>query len=119
MTRHINAWMDGYSRAWRSNAPTDIRALFSENAEYRTEPWVHPWRGHDAIVAGWLDRQDSADTFDFTWSTLVDTDAVTVIEAITDYRDGPTYSNLWVIRFDDDGRAHSFTEWWMDQALPS
>ena len=24
------------------------------------------------------------------------------------------FSNLWVIRLDRDGRAHEFTEWWME-----
>ena len=119
MTSHIETWMAGYLRAWRSNDPDDIRALFTDDAEYRTEPWAEPWRGTDAIVAGWLDRQDPPDSADFTWSVLVETDAVTIVEATTGYRDGPTYANLWVIRLDHNGRATSFTEWWMDQSKPS
>jgi hypothetical protein len=111
--------MDGYSRAWRSNDPADIRALFTDDAEYRTEPWVEPWRGIDAIVSGWLDRQDEPDTAGFIWSVLVETDAIVVVEATTDYRDGPTYANLWVVRFGSNGQATRFTEWWMDQSKPS
>lgn len=108
--------MDGYQTAWRSNAPDDIRALFTDDAEYRTEPWVEPWTGHDEIVDGWLEHRDEPDAAEFDWAVLDDTDAVTLVEAVTDYRDGPTYSNLWVIRFAPDGRARSFTEWWMDQS---
>ena len=119
MTPHIDAWMDGYLRAWHSNAPGDIRALFTENAEYRTEPWAEPWRGVDAIVTGWLERQDPPQAAEFSWSIIAETDVVTVVEGRTDYRDGPTYSNLWVVGFDADGRAHTFTEWWMDQSKPS
>jgi hypothetical protein len=37
------------------------------------------------------------------------------VEGVTDYHDGPTYSNLWVIRLAADGRAEEFTEWWMEQ----
>ena len=25
------------------------------------------------------------------------------------------YSNLWVIRLEEDGRASEFTEWWMEK----
>jgi hypothetical protein len=32
------------------------------------------------------------------------------------YEGGSTYSNLWVIRLDAEGRARAFTEWWMDQS---
>ncbi|MFU8947799.1 nuclear transport factor 2 family protein [Mycetocola zhadangensis] len=119
MTSQIKNWMDGYLRAWETNAPEDIRALFTDDAEYRTEPWVPPWVGHDAIVAGWLERQDEPGSAEFSWSIVVDTDAVSIVEATTNYSGGPTYSNLWVIRFGTDGRARSYTEWWMDQAKPS
>ncbi|GGE90164.1 nuclear transport factor 2 family protein [Mycetocola zhadangensis] len=116
MASHIDQWLNGYLRAWQSNRANDIRALFTEDAEYRTEPWVQPWRGVDAIVDGWLERQDLPGTAEFTWSVIAETDAVTVVEGKTTYRDGPTYSNLWVISFDANGRARSFTEWWMDQS---
>jgi hypothetical protein len=44
---------------------------------------------------------------------VVVTDGVAIVEATTVYRAGRTYSNLWVIRLANDGRASSFTEWWM------
>lgn len=115
----IAGWMNGYLRAWRSNDPDDIRSLFTTDAEYRTEPWVLPWHGHDEIVAGWLLHRDEPGAAEFAWSVLVETDALTVVEATTDYRDGPTYSNLWVVRLAPDGRASAFTEWWMDQSTRS
>ena len=40
------------------------------------------------------------------------------VEGVTDYRAGPLYSNLWVIRLEPDGRAKEFTEWWMEQDNP-
>ena len=33
----------------------------------------------------------------------------------THYDDPPGFSNLWVIRFDADGRCIEFTEWWMER----
>jgi ketosteroid isomerase-like protein len=120
MTTRIDNWIDGYLRAWESNEPSDIRALFTDDAVYRTDPWTEPWRGVEAIVAGWLERKDEAGTSTFEWSPVIANDEIAVVEGTTTYttRD-VTYSNLWVIRFAPDGRATEYTEWWMDQADPS
>jgi ketosteroid isomerase-like protein len=112
-------WIEAYLAAWSSNDPEDIRALFTEDAVYRTDPWVSPWEGAEAIVAGWLERADEADTFSFTWEVSGIDGARAFIQGETRYREGPTYSNLWVIDLDEQGRAGAFTEWWMDQAAPS
>ena len=119
MTDATARWMDAYLTAWESNEPDDIRALFTENAVYYTEPWTEPWRGVDAIVAGWLDRRDEPGDHTFDWSPLVVTDDVWVVQGVTTYPGGKRYSNMWVIRAGDGGRAQEFTEWWMDQATPS
>jgi uncharacterized protein (TIGR02246 family) len=56
--RRVQAWIDGYVRAWNSNDPADIRALFTQDAAYFSEPYSRPWRGQDEIVRQWLDRRD-------------------------------------------------------------
>lgn len=38
----VSGWIDGYVRAWQSNAPADIRALFTEDALYYPEPCAEP-----------------------------------------------------------------------------
>lgn len=111
--------MQAYERAWESNAPADIRALFTDDARYFTEPWTEPWQGADAIVENWLARQDEPGNHTFQWSPVAVTDDIWVVQGTTAYTDGRTYSNLWVIRPGADGRAQEFTEWWMDQASPS
>src|SRR5687767_5642522 len=57
--RRVQAWIDGYVRAWNSNDPADIRALFTQDAAYLSEPYSRPWRGQDEIVRQWLDRRTS------------------------------------------------------------
>ena len=114
----LTRWMAGYLRAWTSNAPEDIRALFTEDARYFTDPWSDPWTGHDGIVDGWLRREDQGD-WTFDWSLVVAGDDACVIQGETRYGSGTVYSNCWIIRLDADGRAHEFTEYWMDQADPS
>jgi ketosteroid isomerase-like protein len=111
-----NRWMQGYLEAWSSNDPNEIRALFTEDAQYFTEPYADPWRGRDGIVEGWLESADEPGSFTFDWTPVSITAEVSVVQGTTRYTDGPTYSNLWVIRFTDDGLAREFTEWWMDQA---
>ncbi len=114
MTDALNTWIAGYRRAWESNDPAQIRALFTEDARYRTEPYAVAWSGHDEIVAGWLEARDEPGDASFDWFPLVDTAELCVVQGETRYRNGDgNYSNLWVIRLGTDGRASEFTEWWM------
>ncbi|MEV0384330.1 nuclear transport factor 2 family protein [Nonomuraea sp. NPDC050643] len=105
-------WIDGYVRAWNTNDPDDIAALFTEGAVYYTEPYSSPWQGLDEIVSQWLGRADKPGEAQFEWHPVSVTEDVSVIQGVTTYPD-KTYSNLWVIRFVPDGRCREFTEWWM------
>ena len=110
----LTRWIAAYRRAWESNEPDDIRALFTDDAEYRTEPWAEPWVGVEQIVTEWLEAKDEPGETTFVWAPLVVTDELSIAQLRIAYREGSTYSNLWVIRFAADGRATSFTEWWME-----
>lgn len=48
--RRVQAWIDGHVRAWNSNDPADIRALFTQDAAYSCEAYSRPWRGQDEIA---------------------------------------------------------------------
>jgi ketosteroid isomerase-like protein len=110
----LREWVDGYVRAWNSNDPADIGALFTDDAVYFTEPYEAPWRGRDEIVAKWLEHRDEPGQTTFHWQPLVETPELSILTGTTVYRDPPrSYSNLWVIRFDSEGRCREFTEWWM------
>ena len=112
-------WLDAYRRAWTSNDPADIRSAFTDDAEYLTEPFAAPIRGHDAIIASWLERRDEPGTWEFE-ARVIGVDARQVfIQGETRYTSGTVYSNLWVVMLADDGRAASFIEWWMDQSRSS
>jgi ketosteroid isomerase-like protein len=113
--QHVQDWVAGYRRAWESNAEADIRALFTDDAEYRYHPYDdEPAAGIDAIVASWLENRDEPETT--TWEVrAVHADGDTgFVQGVTDYhRLATVYDNLWVIEFADDGRARTFTEWFM------
>lgn len=116
MTFDVNSWMDKYQHAWTSNEPGDIKALFTEDAVYKDRPHTgKPWNGHQEIVEHWTgDSVDQPGDWTFEW-TLMGMDGDTAfVQGLTTYLNGqPTYDNLWVIRFAEDGRAREFTEWYM------
>ena len=109
----LDAWVTGYVRAWESNDPEEIGRLFAGDADYFTAPDQDPWRGRDAIVAGWLGRLDESDDWSFRYEILAvaDDGGVGFVRGWTTYRDR-VYSNLWVVRLAADGRCAEFTEWW-------
>jgi hypothetical protein len=113
-------WIEGYLRAWATNDEDDIRALFTGDARYQTEPWVPAIEGQDAIVAAWLERRDDPGTYAFEGEVSGVDDRTFFYTAVTRYDSGTSYSNLWVVRLSPGlDRAEAFTEWWMDQSNTS
>ncbi|WP_121368177.1 nuclear transport factor 2 family protein [Frondihabitans australicus] len=112
MTDIVQDWLDRYLVAWKSNAEADIRALFTDDATYSGSPLdPEPWVGADAIVAGWVQYHDDPGTWTFEGAPLVTDGTVAVVQGRTDYSNGHTWANLWVLRLAPDGRATSFVEW--------
>jgi ketosteroid isomerase-like protein len=114
----VDRWLERYVEAWKSYDRASIADLFSEDAEYRYHPYDDAIRGREAIVESWLEEPDELGTFEAEYAAIaVDAD-VAVASGTTTYRapDGSidsVYDNLFVLRFDDEGRCHSFTEWFM------
>jgi SnoaL-like domain len=112
-------WTQGYVKAWGSNDPADIRALFTPDARYLTEPHAAAWVGRDEIVREWLDRKDEPGGYTFRWEILGMDGDLGFVRGWTTYRgEAPTdppkeYGNLWVVRLAPDGRASEYTEWWV------
>ena len=114
----VEAWLARYRRAWMTNDRSDIESLFADDAVYRPTPFADGWRGRDAIVDGWLARRDEPGAWTFEYRIVAVDDDVAVVETGISYPlDGPDYSNIWVVRMTDDGRAAEFTEWWVDRGV--
>ncbi|MGI5242759.1 nuclear transport factor 2 family protein [Dactylosporangium sp. CA-139066] len=111
----VTGWVEGYVRAWNSNDPAEIGALFAADAAYYTAPYREPWRGRDTIIAEWLARKDAPGEATFSWFPVVVTPELSVVQGTTVYP-STTYSNLWLLRLDQVGQAREFTEWWMEQS---
>ena len=109
----MERWVDAYVRAWDTNDPEEIAALFSESARYFTAPYREPWNGQATILEEWLGRKDAQGDWSFRYEVLGIDGDLAFVRGWTHYETDFDYSNLWVIRLDGDGRASEFIEWWM------
>jgi ketosteroid isomerase-like protein len=116
-TSAVRSWADAYRRAWESNDPADIRALFTPDAEYRYHPHDEPVSGVEAIVADWLSNRDEPGDTTFEIAAVNADGDIGFVQAVTDYvRKGVVYDNLWVVELAADGRARRFTEWYVKRS---
>jgi ketosteroid isomerase-like protein len=107
-------WVERYVTAWNSNDPGDIEGLFTEGAEYLTEPYAEPWQGRDQIVRGWIDNKDEPGETTFSFEVIAVAGDLGFVRGVTDYKTPPrTYDNLWEITLNEGGKATRYVEWWM------
>ena len=114
MTRDdLASWLDAYIDAWRRYDADAIGALFSEDAEYRYSPWDEPLAGRAAIVADWIADPDEPGTWTADYRPYAVDGHEAVAVGTTRYDDAKgqrEYHNVFLCRFDDEGRCSSFTE---------
>ena len=120
----VERWIEAYRKAWKSDDPQDIAALFTEDATYSPFPWPREknrWEGRDTIVQRWIGHGDSKLNWRFEHDILAVDGDTAVIQGWTDYDRGDgepwkeAYANIWLVRFADDGRAREFAEWWVQR----
>jgi ketosteroid isomerase-like protein len=115
----VQRWLDAYVDAWRTYDRQAIGDLFAADASYRYQPYRDPVVGRDAIVADWLEDPDAAGS----WEARYEPYAVdggppgAVGESRYLEADGSlrtVYYNVWLLRFDGDGRCTEFVEYWRE-----
>jgi len=111
-------WLDRYVAAWKSYDRQQIEDLFAENAEYRYHPQDDPVIGREQIVASWLDEKDEPGTYDARYEPLAIDGDVHVAQGWSRYFDAQgklnnEYCNIYICRFDGEGRCTDFTEYWI------
>ncbi|MCT9819940.1 nuclear transport factor 2 family protein [Microbacterium sp. W1N] len=105
-------WLNGYITAWTTKDPDDVRAVFSDDAEYWFRPDDDdPEIGIDAILAMWKEPEPTEAVHDLR--VLIENDALAIITGTVDYPGHQSYSNMWEVWFAPDGRAVRFVEWFM------
>jgi ketosteroid isomerase-like protein len=114
----VAAWLDGYSRAWKTYDPEQIGELFSEDAVYFDNPFDEPVRGREAIVASWLEDPDEEGTYEGRYRPVLVAGDQAVANGYSRYLDGDgvkEFDNLFLLRFDADGRCVEYREWYMQK----
>lgn len=112
-------WLDRYVDAWRLNDPVAIGDLFSADVRYAYDPFDEAVVGRPAVVRAWLENPDAPGSWEAAYAVLaVDGDTYIAhgfTRYLTDDRRAVDreFANLFVCRFDDDGRCREFTEWFM------
>ena len=113
----VTGWIERYRRAALSDDPGEIAALFVEDAEYYDGPFGEPWRGRDEIVRQWIEQSDARLDWDFSHRVVAVDGSLAVLEVEYRYTSPEyrrTFRNVWLIDFDDEGRARSFKDYWIE-----
>jgi ketosteroid isomerase-like protein len=116
----VKDWLEKYVQSWRTYDPQEISDLFTEDATYKYQPWGDPVEGRDAIIANWLESPDAPDSWRAEYEPYaVEGDrAVTIGWTYYFAPDGETvdrsYYNVWLLRFDSNGRCSEFVEVYME-----
>jgi hypothetical protein len=117
----VERWLADYVDAWKSYDATAIGKLFSDDAVYRWHPWdegADAAHGRDAIVSSWLDDQDAPGSWEAEYRPwAVDGDRAVAVGVsryfATDDAPETVFDNVFLLRFDDDGRCAEFTDVYM------
>jgi hypothetical protein len=115
----FRAWLQRYVDAWRLNDPVAVGDLFSPDVRYAFDPFGEAVAGRNAVVEAWLDDPDAPGSWQADYDVLaVDGDVFVAhgrTRYLTDDRKSVDreFANVFVCRFDEDGRCREFTEYYM------
>jgi ketosteroid isomerase-like protein len=111
--RALETWVELYERAWRSSGTALLAELFAPDATYSTAPFKEPHVGLAAIERLWdAEREGPDEAFTLATEIVAVEGDTGVVRAEVHYAQPPRhYRDLWIVRFDDDGRCAAFEEW--------
>jgi ketosteroid isomerase-like protein len=113
----VERWVESYERAWRTDGTDGLADLFSADASYLPSPWRAPVEGLAAIARFWEGAREGPDEpFTMAREIVAIEGTTAVVRVSVDYGEGEgspaqRWRDLWVIRFDDDGRCVALEEW--------
>ena len=107
-------WLNRYIDAWRSTDPERDRHPLQRGRDVLVRAVARSVVGREAIVRDWTADPDEPGSWEAEYRPLaIDGDtAVSIGESR--YANGKKYSNIFVCRFDGEGRCTEFREWFME-----
>jgi hypothetical protein len=115
----FRAWLQRYVDAWRLNDPVAVGDLFSPEVRYAFDPFGEAVVGRNAVIESWLDDADDPASWEADYEVLAIDGDVFVAHGRTRYLTDDRsaidreFANVFVCRFDEDGRCREFTEYYM------
>jgi hypothetical protein len=118
-TAQVQLWLDAYVDAWRSYEEREIADLWSQDAV-----WYAPFRvrarGRDQITAEWMAERHlfTEGGYDARYAPIAIDNGYAVTHGRTHFFEPATgetkgdFDNIWLLRFDPDGRCSEFHEWY-------
>ncbi|MFI0451358.1 nuclear transport factor 2 family protein [Actinomadura sp. 6N118] len=109
----VERWVAGYERAWRTPGTEPLAELFTPEVSYLPSPWARPIVGLSRLGPWWSAERDGPDEpFTMTSEVVaVDGDTAVVRIEVAYQNDLSRWRDLWILRFDADGRCAEFEEW--------
>jgi hypothetical protein len=113
--QRVDAWLDGYRRAWEQADTQAVLGLFTTDASYRAHPLRPAHTGHDGVAAYWArataDQQDVRVRFG---DPIVDGSAAAVEWWATTLEDGQpsTLIGTSFLSFTSDGLVATARDYW-------
>jgi ketosteroid isomerase-like protein len=111
----VDAWLEGYRRAWEAADTPAVVGLFTEDAGYRSHPLQPPHGGHDGVAAYWTGvTADQSGVRVRFGDPIVDGDRVAVEWWATMHAGGAPVSlaGCLLLAFTPDGRCQALRECW-------
>jgi len=107
----VRDWIAGYERAWRTSGTEPLAGLFSADSRYLQGPYRESVVGLPAIARMWeAERDGPAEVFEMTSEIVAVDGDVAVARIEVHYGGREEFRDLWIMRFDADGRCTSFEE---------
>jgi SnoaL-like protein len=108
-------WIEGYRRAWEDRDPEAAAALFTEDASYRSSPFLEPNLGREGVLAYWAAATSSQEDVEVVMGQPLVDDNLAAVEWWTRMRNGGeeiTLTGCLLLRFAPDGRCENLREYW-------
>ena len=109
--------LDAYKRAWERRDPELAVSLFSEDAEYREDPFEEPLRGANAIRAYWNEAAASQVNVEFDAERVWVVGRTVLASWHAAYTRRTTAERVrlrgfMTLELDAAGKVFRFREWW-------